>query len=84
MFFVRLMAEDVACGRSVHVAPPSLDICHWTDGVGSPVAPAVTVTSGWESLTVQLPGEMKDGSGANPICWVIGDDVLARSRPSPP
>jgi hypothetical protein len=50
-----LMLGDVTPGASIQVVPPSADTCHWTVGVGAPLAAAVNVTvPPW--LTVWLIG----------------------------
>jgi hypothetical protein len=38
-----LSVGDVAPLMLIHVVPPSTDACHWTVGVGLPVAAAVKV-----------------------------------------
>ena len=53
---VKVSVVEVAPGRSVKVAPPSVLTCHCTVGVGEPVAAALN-EAGCPDVTLRLVGD---------------------------
>ncbi len=71
--------EDVAPAMLVNVFPPFVDTCHWTVGVGSPVAAAVKVAAAPAEAVWFVGWVVTDG--AVPTWKSTGSDVWAGVGP---